>query len=328
MWPALHMTDAVAPQLLLEIRLSAPRRVLPALVGKDLPRRAVVGDSAGERLHHQRAALVVTHRQAHEVPRVIVEKRGDVHPLVAPQEKREEIALPKLVRLRALEALLLQLGLRLRRLPLLGEPFRLQHTPNRRFRGADAEPALHDIANSTTSGLRVSLLRGHHGITARVVRRRGLRPLAATARRLLEGLSSTGLVLLHPADERRVRDVEFLGDTLRRDLLLHDRLRGLNHHRKRPRRARLPARYVFAPRGRLFWFLLHLSSPFGRLRQADRATSARRFSRHAVARLMVRGALVGRPPPAAKGSRSRGRQQSPGTCRSVGIQDHANSTWR
>jgi hypothetical protein len=33
----------------------------------------------------------------------VIEERGDVHPLVAPQEKREQVGLPELVRLRPLE---------------------------------------------------------------------------------------------------------------------------------------------------------------------------------------------------------------------------------
>ena len=42
----LMCSDALPPQLLLELRLPAPRRVLPPLVGQDLPRRAVLRDAA------------------------------------------------------------------------------------------------------------------------------------------------------------------------------------------------------------------------------------------------------------------------------------------
>lgn len=44
MRPALHMPDAVAPQLLLEVRRAAPRRVLTSLIGEDLLRRSVLRD--------------------------------------------------------------------------------------------------------------------------------------------------------------------------------------------------------------------------------------------------------------------------------------------
>jgi hypothetical protein len=65
--PALHVRDAVPPELLLEGGRAAPRRVLPPLVGQDLARHPVVGNTACERLHHERALLVVRHHEAHDV---------------------------------------------------------------------------------------------------------------------------------------------------------------------------------------------------------------------------------------------------------------------
>ena len=58
---ALHMPNAVAPKLLLEARLAAPRGVLASLIGQDLARRPVIGDTPVERLHHKRAPLMVRH---------------------------------------------------------------------------------------------------------------------------------------------------------------------------------------------------------------------------------------------------------------------------
>lgn len=46
MWPAFHMHDAVAFQLRFELRAPAPSGVLTALVGQDLPRRPILGDTA------------------------------------------------------------------------------------------------------------------------------------------------------------------------------------------------------------------------------------------------------------------------------------------
>lgn len=46
MWPALHMCDAVALQLRLELRAPAPGGVLPPLIRQDLPRRTVLGNAA------------------------------------------------------------------------------------------------------------------------------------------------------------------------------------------------------------------------------------------------------------------------------------------
>jgi hypothetical protein len=68
MRPALHVLDAVTLQLRLELGRAAPGRVLPALIGQDLPRRSVLGDPARQRLEHQHASLMVRDRKTHEVP--------------------------------------------------------------------------------------------------------------------------------------------------------------------------------------------------------------------------------------------------------------------
>ena len=94
MGPALYMPDALAAKLLLEPRLAPPSRVLAPLVGQDLARGAVVGDPAGKCFHHQRAPLVVRHHEAHEIPGVVIQERRHIHPLVAAQQKREEVRLP------------------------------------------------------------------------------------------------------------------------------------------------------------------------------------------------------------------------------------------
>jgi hypothetical protein len=105
MRPALHVRDAVALKLRLELRAPPPGGVLPALVGEDLPRRPVVCDAARERFEHQHASLVMRHRQAHQIPGVIVQERRHIDPLVPPQKERKEVRLPQLVRLRPLEVL-------------------------------------------------------------------------------------------------------------------------------------------------------------------------------------------------------------------------------
>ena len=88
---ALHVRDAVPAQLRLELRRAAPGGVLPTLIGQDLTRRAVVGNATVQRLQHQRASLVMRHRKAHEVARVIIQERRDVHPLVTAQQERKDI---------------------------------------------------------------------------------------------------------------------------------------------------------------------------------------------------------------------------------------------
>ncbi|HSD20763.1 MAG TPA: hypothetical protein VLC54_12035, partial [Anaeromyxobacter sp.] len=89
--PALHVSDSLAAELAFELRRASPRGVLAALVGEDLPRGPVGGDPAVERLEHERRALVVRQRVADEEARVVVHERGQIEPLVTPQQEREDV---------------------------------------------------------------------------------------------------------------------------------------------------------------------------------------------------------------------------------------------
>jgi hypothetical protein len=218
--PALHVPDAVAAQLFLKVRRAAPRRVLPSLVGQDLPRRAVLRNAPSQRLHHQRAALVMRHRQAHQVARVIVQKRRHIHPLVLAQQESKKIRLPELVRLSALEAMLLGLRFRLGWLTLLAQPLFPQHPAHRGLRGADAKEALHDVPNPAAAGLRLRLLDRHDRLATRI--RRLVGALAADRD---PSLGTARPVPLHPADCRRVRHAELLTDLANTNLLVHHRTR-------------------------------------------------------------------------------------------------------
>jgi hypothetical protein len=103
---ALDVVDALAPQLRLEVGVAAPGRVLTALIGQHLARGAIFGDAPRERLHHQGGALMVRHHQRDHVPRAVVHEGGDIETLVTAQEEGEDVRLPELVRLGALEAVL------------------------------------------------------------------------------------------------------------------------------------------------------------------------------------------------------------------------------
>jgi hypothetical protein len=166
---ALDVADAVAAKLLLKPGLAPPSRVLTTLVGEDLARRAVVGNAARKRLEDQRAPLVVRHHQAHEIARVIIQKRRHVHALVAPKQERKEIRLPQLIRFGALKAPVPRLGLWLRWRALLDQSLPLQHPAHRRVGGADAEEASDHIANAPAPGLRLGLLRRDHRLAAWIV---------------------------------------------------------------------------------------------------------------------------------------------------------------
>jgi len=101
---ALDVADPFTTQLALEVRLAAPRRVLTALVGENFARVAVRRDAAPESLHHELGALVVRERVRDDEARVVVHEGREVETLVTTQQKREDVRLPELVRLRPLEA--------------------------------------------------------------------------------------------------------------------------------------------------------------------------------------------------------------------------------
>jgi hypothetical protein len=94
MRPALDVPDAVALEFGFELGVAAPARVLPALIGQDLARRAVLGDTTRQRLQHQGAALVMRQRQTHQISRVIVQERRHVQPFMLAKQEREQIRLP------------------------------------------------------------------------------------------------------------------------------------------------------------------------------------------------------------------------------------------
>jgi hypothetical protein len=48
---------------------------------------------------------MVGHHQRYDVPRVVVHEGGHVQPLVPPQQKREDVRLPELIRFRAFETM-------------------------------------------------------------------------------------------------------------------------------------------------------------------------------------------------------------------------------
>ena len=229
--PALYVPDAIAAQFLLEIGRAAPGRVLPALVGEDLPWRTVVGNPSGQGLHHQRALLVVRHRQAHQIPRVIVQKRRHVHPLVLAQQESEEIRLPELVWLGTLKAMLLGLWLRLGRLALPRHPLRLQHPAHRRLRRANPEETRHHVANPPAASLRLLPLHRHDRLAPGVpfrLRSRALGP------RMLQRLHATRAIGLHPVDRSRVGHPKPRRRLMRADALVHYRPRQCQPNIHRP----------------------------------------------------------------------------------------------
>jgi hypothetical protein len=111
----------------------------------------VVSDSACERFHHQHAALVMRHRQAHQIPGVIIQERRHVDPLVASQQERKKIRLPQLVRLGSFEVLHLLLAAHTLRRHLRLDPLGPQYSPHRRLGCSDPQKSPHHVADAAAT---------------------------------------------------------------------------------------------------------------------------------------------------------------------------------
>jgi hypothetical protein len=102
--PTRNMSDSVLPQPLLEFGHSTPGAVLPTLISEHLARLTVRGDAALQGLDHQRRALMVSQQMRDHEARVVVHESDQVQPLVASEQEGEDVRLPHLVGLGALEA--------------------------------------------------------------------------------------------------------------------------------------------------------------------------------------------------------------------------------
>ena len=254
---ALDVLDPVPPELRLKLRRPSPRRVLPSLIRQDLPRRAVLGNPAGQRFEHQRAPLVVGHREAHQIPRVIVEKRRYIEPLMPAQQKREQIRLPQLVRLGSLEASLNRLRPRLHHAPR-AQAFGLEHSAHCRRRGPNAEKALHHVPNPPASCLRVRCLRReyrppHAALCARL---RSLSP-----RNRLERPRPARSIPLHPPERRRIRHPQLTRDLPSAQPLVNHTPCQSDAHIHRPHLSSRPLKPVTWLSATGLLLLRHLSSP-------------------------------------------------------------------
>ena len=199
---ALHVHDAMALQLRLELGAPAPGGVLAPLIGQDLPRRSIVCDATGERLEHQHASLVMRHRKTHQVARVIVQERGNINALMAPQEERKEVRLPQLVRLGTFEVLHLNLPAHSPLGHLRLDAFGSQHPAHRRLGGAKPQKSAHHIADAAAAGRRRLRVRCEDRLRALIGRLLEVWMQCGLAR--FERLLSALPIRLHPHHRRRV----------------------------------------------------------------------------------------------------------------------------
>jgi hypothetical protein len=143
------------------------------------------------------------HRQAHQVPGVIIEERRHIDALVASQQEREEVRLPQLVRLRTLEVLHHLLAPHALRRRMRLDPLGSQHPPHRRLGGTDPQKPSHHIADAAAAGLRRLLMRRQDRLRTFIGRLLQVRMQGGLLD--LQRLFSALPVRLHPQDRGRVR---------------------------------------------------------------------------------------------------------------------------
>jgi hypothetical protein len=273
MRPALHMLDAVALQLRLELRAAAPGGVLAALIGEDLPRRPVLGNPTAQRFQHQHASLVVRHRQTHQIPGVIVQKGRNVDAFMAAQQEREQIRLPQLVGLRPLEVLHDLLASYPAGHDLRRDAFAPQHPTHRGLGGAKAQKSLHQIPDAASPGLRLLRVRRQHGGGYRTTLTR--RSLARERALLAQCRRAAFPKDLHPLHRGRVWHAQAMRDFVR--------VQSAFHHRPNYRFAYLggpgppSSRSILGgvPRCARLLVCVHLSTPSPFVEQLTDKTSAR-----------------------------------------------------
>lgn len=232
--PALDVTDPLTSQLLLEVRLASPRRVLPSLIGQDLARRAPRRDGTLQRLHHKTGSLVMRHRPAHQETRVVVHEGRHVEAIVASQKEGEDVRLPHLVGRRPLEAPRRVIARRRRRRCLVDEALLVQDPPHLRLAHPQRRKAREHVADAPRAplGVLASLLDHRLLLHLRAVRARAARRSGTTRHQRVHAAS---LVSAHPVDDRRHARAEDLRELGQADLTTH---RLLDHPQTQRQRVR------------------------------------------------------------------------------------------
>jgi hypothetical protein len=200
--PTLDVPDPLTTQLLLEVSLAAPRRVLAPLVRQDLFGRTVIGDPARQRLHHQHRPLMVSEGVRHDEARVVIHEGRQVQALVATQQKREDVGLPKLVRSRSFEAARQMLPRPRRRKRLGDEAFFMQNPAHLRLAHSERFEARQHVANASRPVLGVLLSLRYDRIALGFLHPRPA-PTTPSTRLLDQTLHAPRLVRRKPIADRR-----------------------------------------------------------------------------------------------------------------------------
>lgn len=213
---AADVANAEPRQLLFELGLAAPDRVLPTVVRQHFLGLTERRDAALERFHYQRRLLMVRERMADDEPAVVVHEHARVQPLATPQPEREDVRLPQLVGRRAFEAPRPVLALRAR-LRCLDETLVVKDAPDLVLAHPERREAREYVANPTSPPIFViAFERDDLLLDDCLLRRRLLAGLAALGHQRTRPLL---LELRSPLHDCRRRDAECTGHVLGRHAL-------------------------------------------------------------------------------------------------------------
>lgn len=166
---AANVPNSVLAECALEVRLTAPGRVLPPVVRQNLLRRPVRREAQLQRLHHELGALMVRRRVRHDETRVVVHEHRHVHALMASEQKREDVRLPELIRLRPLEAALRVCPFLHPRRRGWNQALLVQDASHLRLAHPERLEARKDVSDATRPVIRMRLAELRHRLALRLV---------------------------------------------------------------------------------------------------------------------------------------------------------------
>jgi hypothetical protein len=209
--------DAVFFHLPFEMRLSAPVRVLSAVVGEHLSGNAVLGNTPAVGLQHVLGRLAAVQSQGNDIPAVVVHEADQVG-VAAGQAEGHDVALPQLVWTRAFEEPGLG-GILLRfALGLVDQPLLRQRFVYGRGAGSNQEKSFEHIGNPSRAIFRIRCFHRYHSLPDF-----GRHPgISSRARLGFQPLQPTPSVSVHPAANRMRADTELFGKQRRAVLFFQE----------------------------------------------------------------------------------------------------------
>ena len=257
---AADMVDVILPQFLLEGRFSAPRGVLPTIVGQHLLGLAVFAHRTPINLQHIFRRVATVDPQAHNVPGVVIQEGDDVRHLPEDVVVRD-VALPHLIRRSTLEPAGRHLS------PVTGfsgwlhQPGVKKLLPDLPRTGAQAEPLSQHLRDPSHTLPGLGGLQRHDRLPHRF--RQGFR--TRPPRGFLQSSRAMLPVLPDPLPHHCGRNPDLPGHRFLRNPFLQVQLHGSPPHLYRIRMQRTPATAAGLPRP-LFWGLgIRERTPRGRM---------------------------------------------------------------